>query len=320
MISIGNLCVGGTGKTPMAIYLAQTIKKAGYQVCVVSRGYRGSAENKGGIVSDGRTVFMSPAESGDEPFMMAKSLPGIPILVGKNRYKSGVTAVNRFNAEVIVLDDGFQHRRLHRDTDLILLDYKAPFDNGRLLPAGRLREPVSGLSRCTAVIFTRSEAVLKNPERWLHASKYVPDNKPVFYSTHEPVIRRIIPSFSDHKDTIEETGTPGIKGLCGKRVVAFSGIADNNRFKETLASLSVRLVEFQGFTDHHPYSIEELTGIAEKAIQAGADYLATTEKDYVRLPHDFIWPVDLLVIGINLSMGEDENTFSKFLLERLRNK
>ena len=155
VICIGNLTVGGTGKTPMTMHVAQELKRLGYNTAIVSRGYRGGAEGRGGIVSDGQSIQMGPEQAGDEPFMMARSLSGIPVIVGKNRYAAGMLAVSEFQSDVIVLDDGFQHLRLKRDIDLVLLDRLHPFGNSYLLPRGTLREPISSLERGSACILTR---------------------------------------------------------------------------------------------------------------------------------------------------------------------
>uniref|UniRef100_UPI0035937661 tetraacyldisaccharide 4'-kinase n=1 Tax=Desulfococcus sp. TaxID=2025834 RepID=UPI0035937661 len=159
VVSVGNITVGGTGKTPMALRLAREFACAGRRTVIVSRGYRGRAEAEGGIVSDGGSLFMTADAAGDEPFMMAESLIAagldVPVVVGRNRHAAGMTAVFRFAPEVVILDDAFQHLRLRRDLNLLLLDGTAPFGNGRVLPRGPLREPLSALARADAVILTR---------------------------------------------------------------------------------------------------------------------------------------------------------------------
>ena len=156
VISVGNIIAGGTGKTPMTIFVAQLLRDKGQRVVVLSRGYRGSMEASGGIVSDGERIFKGPDEAGDEPYLMARVLKGIPVVVGKRRYEAGMMAIARFQPDVIVLDDAFQHLRLKRDLDLVLLDCRSPWGNGYLLPRGLLREPLSALRRAHAIIFTRS--------------------------------------------------------------------------------------------------------------------------------------------------------------------
>ncbi len=171
VISIGNLTTGGTGKTPMTIYVAEQVRRLGYRVAVLSRGYKGAAEKSGGIVSDGNAVLMDPLSAGDEPFLLAASLKGIPVLVGHDRYQSGMHAINRFQTEVVILDDAFQHLALFRDVNLLLLDSSLPFGNGHLLPRGSLREPVSALDFSDALIMTRSPRPFCSPaEPWAIAT------------------------------------------------------------------------------------------------------------------------------------------------------
>ena len=153
VVSVGNITVGGTGKTPMTIYVAQKLQQSGVRVAVISRGYKGRAESGGGVVSDGRNLLMDSEQAGDEPYLMAGRLKNIPVIVGKNRFAAGMLAINKFQSEVIVLDDAFQHLKLSRDIDLILLDYTRPFGNTHLLPRGILREPVTALRRATACMW-----------------------------------------------------------------------------------------------------------------------------------------------------------------------
>ena len=171
VISVGNLSVGGTGKTPMTIYLANLIQDFGNKAVVISRGYKGRAEKAGGIVSDGKVLLMGPETAGDEPYMMAVKLKNVPVIVGKNRFEAGMLAVRTFKPEVLVLDDAFQHLKLERDLDLVLLDCQRPFGNGHMLPRGIMREPVSALSRADALILTRSD-VVPDAKKVIHDLKY----------------------------------------------------------------------------------------------------------------------------------------------------
>jgi len=187
VISVGNITVGGTGKTPMTIYVVRMLQQAGVRVAVISRGYKGSAEKDGGVVSDGRHILMDSEQAGDEPFLIASRLKNIPVIVGKNRFKAGLLAVSKFQPDVIVLDDAFQHLRLKRDIDLVLLDCARPFGNSHLLPRGKLREPVEALTRATACILTRAqsgadEAVAKS----VAGIKSLIPKIPIFTSFHDP--------------------------------------------------------------------------------------------------------------------------------------
>jgi tetraacyldisaccharide 4'-kinase len=318
VISIGNLCAGGTGKTPMTMYVSELIRKHGYRVCVVTRGYKGKAEKRGGIVSDGKEIFMSPEFAGDEPFMMAGILKQIPIIVGRDRFKSGMTAIKQFGAEVIVLDDAYQHRKLFRDLDLVLLDDKTPFGNGKLLPFGRLREPITALSRSHAVIFTRSNmnSLRECGERSYEAINILKTH-PIFHSKHLPNVCAMIPSGKTKKASSLAKYSAPVKSLEGKRAVAFSGLADNSHFKNTLLESRIEIAGFYGFPDHHAYSEKDLRTLIEAGTQATVDCLVTTEKDFVKLPDDLSWPVALAVVGVKLSMGTEEEAFEHFLINHI---
>ncbi|MFZ0482340.1 MAG: tetraacyldisaccharide 4'-kinase, partial [Desulfobacterales bacterium] len=193
IISIGNITVGGTGKTPMTIYVAQVVKNLGYKVAIISRGYKGKAEKIGGIVSDGKVLLMTPEIAGDEPYMMANRLKDVPVIVGKNRFNAGRLAIEKFDPDVIVLDDGFQHLMLQRDLDMVLIDYHRPFGNGHLLPRGVMREPVSALLCADAIILTKSDA-RDNNETSTSPKRLRPyeRKKPVYRSFHHPFVYKII--------------------------------------------------------------------------------------------------------------------------------
>ena len=313
VISIGNLCVGGTGKTPMTLYATQLLKDMGCNICVISRGYRGIAEEKGGVVTDGKQIFMDVDQAGDEPFMMAGLLKDIPVIVGKDRYKAGVVAVNRFNADMVVLDDGFQHRKLFRDADLVLLDYEKPFGNTKLLPRGRLREPVSALNRGHGLIFTRS-GKQNREERKRHLSRegLHLDNR-CFFAHHEPFISNWS---ADGAPNSKAGHFKGLGDLRKKAVFAFSGIADNQKFLETLNLHCDTVVGFMGFPDHHVYRAKDFDDIIRAAKKQKADIILTTQKDGVKIPGRMKWPVAFAVVGIKMKIEEDQK-FKGFLMERL---
>ena len=316
VISIGNITVGGAGKTPMTIYIAELIKHLGYSVAIISRGYKGRLEKIGGIVCNGRTICMGPEKAGDEPFMIAKRLKTVPVIVGQNHFKAGTLAIKEFNPDILLLDDGFQHLKLNRDLDLVLLDHNSPFGNGHIFPKGTLREPIFSLYRGDAVILTRSDFIKTDS---LVRLKGMMKNKPIFKSTHVPYIYKII-------ETYNTSPHPETKGLFsrdfdifnGKRVFAFSGIAKNDDFRQTVESFKCEIAGFSGFPDHHQYSAIELGEIVKSAMDLSADFIFTTEKDYVRIAHRIKWPIDLVVIGIEISFGEDDIDFKSFLKSRLQ--
>lgn len=309
VISIGNLTTGGTGKTPMAIYVAERVRQMGYRVAVLSRGYKGAAEKRGGIVSNGNSILMDPIAAGDEPFLLATSLHGIPVVVGHDRYRSGMQAIHRFQTQVVILDDAFQHLALFRDLNLLLLDSTLPFGNGRLLPRGTLREPASALQFSDALIMTRSARPFCSPaEPWTRG-------RPVFCAVHEPFFSR---RFSAGDTLIFQSNAPftGNARLTGKRYYAFSGIAHNDDFLKTLKKMDADVCGFQEFSDHHFYSAEDIHAIQKAAVHAGAHAIVTTEKDLARLHGRFQFSMDCVVVGIRMSL-DNAMAFDRFIQNRI---
>jgi len=319
VICIGNITVGGTGKTPMTMHVAQEIKQMGYKAAIVSRGHRGSAESHGGIVSDGKSICMGPQQAGDEPYMIARSLREIPVIIGKNRYSAGMLALKNFQPDVIVLDDGFQHLRLKRDIDIVLLDHALPIGNGYLLPRGILREPISSLARGTACILTRYPAGTAEPAASSMdlIKKYAPQSR-VFTSSHDPYCyaikgREQIPV----SGVIDRHARQEADGLKKETVFGFSGIARNADFQNTVRNLGFNARGFLEFSDHHHYSAHDLSYIQSKAASAGARCLITTEKDLVRLSPQNPFPLALIIVGVKISFGNNQRQFNSFLKQQL---
>lgn len=319
VICVGSLTVGGTGKTPMTMYVAQKIKHFGYKVAIVSRGYRGSAESHGGIVSDGKSIWMGPARAGDEPYLIARSLKEIPVIIGKNRYASGMLALKQFQPDVIVLDDGFQHLRLKRDIDLVLLDHALPFGNAYLLPRGIMREPISALARGTACIMTRYQAGTNVPATSSIdlINQYTPQSR-VFTASHEPYF---YPIKAAEQFSINGTAKPNsgqeIDRLTKDTVFGFSGIARNAEFQNTVKHLGFNAQGFLEFSDHHCYTPHDLANILSQAEHAGARRLITTEKDLIRLSPQNPFPLELIVVGVKISFGNNQREFTSFLQQQL---
>jgi tetraacyldisaccharide 4'-kinase len=316
VISIGNLSVGGSGKTPMTIYVAKLIQGLGYSVAIISRGYKGQAEKFGGVVCDGRRICMGPDTAGDEPFMVAQRLKTVPVIVGQNRFKAGRLAIQEFKPDVLLLDDAFQHLKLHRDLDLVLLDSIEPLGNTFLFPRGTLRETASALSRGDAVILTRSD-IGKAPSLD-QIKKHVP-RMPIFHSSHIPYIYKIVTGNSiQSQDSSTSSSEYDFGAFKNKRVFAFSGIASNDDFRRTIESFQCKLENFSEFPDHHQYSERELDKIIKSAMDVSAEFIFTTEKDYVRIAHKIKWPMDLVIIGIEISFGENDIAFKSFIKRRLQ--
>jgi tetraacyldisaccharide 4'-kinase len=265
VISIGNITVGGTGKTPVTAYIARFFLAAGYRVAVLSRGYGGSLEGQTAVVSDGATIMMSAGECGDEPYLLASTIPGLMVVIGTDRYAAGQLAIKQLSPDVFLLDDGFQHLRLHRDLNILLMDFSRPFGNGWTLPAGMLREPSSATGRADLVIFTRTPdgATITGEQGGI----------PACLSCHAivdllPLASRTPVPFSHCKE---------------KNVLAFAGIADPDSFFAGLRAQGLNLVRCLRFPDHVIYNRERIDEIADALRKSGADFLITTEKDGVKL-------------------------------------
>jgi len=296
VISIGNLTLGGTGKTSLTIWMARWYQQHGWRVAVLSRGYGAYLTTPFCVVSEGAGPVLDWRAVGDEPYLLADSLPGVPVLIGKDRYQSGRYACDHFGTQVAILDDGFQHYALQRDLDMVLLDASNPFGHGTLFPRGTLREPLHALRRADAIILTRVEmaeprlsALCQQLRRW-HA------HQPVYYMTMvaEALCRG-------------ETCIPdGLTWLRQRRVVAFAGIGNPQAFASTLAQLGSDVVALLVFPDHHPYSAADWQAIVDLACQRHAACLVTTEKDAVRLAPDWQAPIPVytLRIGVRFIQGQ----------------
>jgi tetraacyldisaccharide 4'-kinase len=272
VVSIGNITVGGTGKTPAARMLAEWAMNEGYRVAVLSRGYSGRYRTKILQVSDGTTISAGPIEAGDEPYLLAKRLPGIPVIVSKDRYRAGLLAHRKFKANFFILDDGFQHMVLKRDLDLVLVDASSPFGNGHLLPWGPLREPVDQLKRAHILITTRSaQAQWVDNERMMFNTLF--PKKPLFKGDHFPENVVFPGNGIEHNTDV----------LKGKRITAFAGIARPELFEKTLIQLGAEVLAFKKFKDHHIFNRDEFQKIIAEKESVGADYAVTTEKDWMRL-------------------------------------
>ena len=319
VISVGNIAVGGTGKTPMTIYVADKLQQIGVRVAVISRGYKGGAERDGGVVSDGSHLLMDSEQAGDEPFLIASRLENIPVLVGKNRFEAGLLAVDKFQPDVIVLDDAFQHLKLKRDIDIILLDHTRPFGNSHLLPRGILREPLTAMTRATACILTRCRDDADESARFSIATlKSILPQTPVFKSSYIPYCYTVKDGACPPLQTGSNFFAPHDSGdNKTRKVFGFSGIARNDDFQRTVKTLGFNVTGFLEFSDHHRYSEPDLKTILRTARQTGARELITSEKDYVRLTGKGGCPMDLVVVGVRVAFKDDGQDFMAFIKDRL---
>lgn len=274
VISVGNVTVGGTGKTEAAAFLCRLLLARGRRPAVLSRGYRRRGSAAVVVVSRGQGPEVPVTVAGDEPFLLAQRLPRAAVVVGADRFRTGNLAVRELGSDVLILDDGFQRRDdLHHDLDLVLVDAGDPFGGGRLLPAGRLREPVTALAEADLILITRADQYPVSRVR-TELARYAP-GVPVLTARHRPVALRPLDGGPDQ----------GSERLAGLRVLAVSGLGRPEAFEASLTRLSAQLSGCLRFADHHWYTAADRRRIAARAAAAGAE-VVTTAKDAVRLE----WP------------------------------
>lgn len=298
VISVGNITVGGTGKTPLVMALAKGLMEKGTSVAILSRGYKGMKTSEP-IVSDGKNIFLSPEESGDEPFLMARACQGIPVLVGKDRFLNGRIALQRFNVKGLLLDDGFQHLPLSRNINLLLIDSHMGFGDHTLLPRGILREPLSHLCRANLFLLTKVENLetCKPLEKEIH--KIAP-SIPVFHSHYEPVC--LVGPQEEHE---------ALHSLGGKKILALSGIANANYFSSLLRKCGMKIVREAIFPDHHLYTLNDLSFIKERG--KGVDCIVTTEKDMVKLKKLNLDSLPLRALRIDMKIWEEKEFYERIM-------
>lgn len=278
VVSVGNLTVGGTGKTPVVACLVRHLQGAGRRVAVLSRGYGGAHHNVT-RVSDGATIYARPPAVGEEAYWLARALPGAAVYTGACRHEAGMAAWRDFKPDLFLLDDGFQHFQLHRDLDIVLLDAGSPFGNGRLLPRGPLREPLSALAAAQVLILTRFEAGGHD--------RALADLKAAF--PDKMVLTAAIAAAAARQAAGGEAAPP--EALAGMPLYAFAGLARPEVLARTLGELGVNLRGFRAFPDHHPFSPADLQELIREARARQAAALITTGKDWARLGER--WPGEL---------------------------
>jgi tetraacyldisaccharide 4'-kinase len=305
VVVVGNLTVGGTGKTPVVEKFAKALRDRGRKVAILSRGYKSKSaprykkwwwalthaeEPPPRVVSDGQRVLLDSEEAGDEPYMLARNLPGVIVLVDKNRVKSGAYAIKRFGCDTLVLDDGFQYLPLKGRLNLLLVDKTNPFGNGHLLPRGILREPIKHLKRASYVFLTKS-----NGERDLELEALIQKHNPgvdIIECAHKP-------QYLQRFGTTEQQPLAYLKG---RRVAAFSGIATPESFEKFLRDLGAKLVARERYLDHYRYADEDFDDLFALAQKEGAECLVTTEKDAVRIPADRVCPLPLYYLRLEIDI------------------
>ena len=280
-ISIGNITVGGTGKTPMVAFVAEILAEQGEKVCILTRGYGRENAKQRILVSDGEQILAEAKKAGDEPFELAQKLLGKAVVVADaNRVAAGNWAREKFGIMTFVLDDAFQHRQAKRDLDIVLLDATNPFGNGKLLPFGILREPLENLKRADAIVITRANLVadLNNPKSQI--SKITP-NCPIFISENKITNLTKLKEFHAEAQSSQRTKDKGQRTK--NKAFAFCGLGNPNNFFEQLRREDFDLMATETFPDHHFYTPKDIAKIENKAKTNNAQILLTTAKDTVKL-------------------------------------
>jgi tetraacyldisaccharide 4'-kinase len=291
VISVGNMTAGGTGKTPLVEWISKTLAGAGKKVCILTRGYGREHPQRQVVVSDGETILATPTEAGDEPYLLASDLLGSAAVISNaDRIAAGRFAIETLGSECFVLDDGFQHLRLARDLNIVTVDATNPWGGGQLLPYGRLREPLSGLSRADCVVLTRcgqmndTQALRSEIQELIH-------DRPVFESTMQPVQNL----------------------LSGGPIAAFCAVGNPESFFTQLRQAGYELLFEKTFADHHWYTQNDIDELARDATRAGAASLITTAKDAVKL-RSLSFPLPWRVFEIEISI-KNEDAFRQLILK-----
>ncbi len=309
VVCIGNLTTGGTGKTPMTLAVCRLLRAEGRRVVVLSRGYGGQNEYGCAVVSDGERLLLNAHESGDESYLLASALPDVPVIVGKDRRVTGRMAFERFQPDVIVLDDGMQFWQLHRNLDIVLLNACEPFDNGWTFPRGLLREPPSHLRRAGLVVLTNAERAGAAQVAMVRAqaAKLAP-GVPVLTADLKPTGLRALTG---------KMNCP-VSWLGGRKIAALSALGNPAGFETMLTLAGATLTACSRFRDHARISPEELVQVCTEARAAGAEALITTEKDAVKLSAE---PATLPLYALQVEMLVDgETALSSVLREILKEK
>ena len=317
VVSIGNLSCGGTGKTPVVEVFARSLSSQGRKVAILSRGYRSKKRSMWSkmiqmfrtqkievppkVVSDGHNLLLNSEYAGDEPYMLASNLRDVAVLVDKDRVKSGIYAIDHYNTDVIILDDGFQYRMLRPHINIGLVDSTDPFGNGHVLPRGILREPIKNIRRADYIFLTKSDGShkLEHLKRFIRRHT---KRAEIIECCHKP--QHLVKLFSSgEKEPLEK--------LKGRRVAALSAIARPESFEGFLEQLGSELVLADHYADHHRYTQQELIDFVNQAKEAGAEMIVTTEKDAVRMPRLDRCDVPIYYLRIQIDILSGRESFDQ---------
>ena len=316
VVSIGNLSCGGTGKTPVVEVFARTLSANGRRVAILSRGYRSKKrtfaeklahvfqhrkiETPPKVVSDGKNLLLNSEYAGDEPYMLASNLHDVAVVVDKDRVKSGIYAIDNFQSDVIILDDGFQYLMLKPHINIVLVDSSDPFGNGHVLPRGILREPIKNIRRADYIFLTKSDGShrIEHLKRFLRRHTRRAE---IIECCHKP----------QHLVTLESKEVLPLSALKKARVAALSAIARPDSFERFLEDFGAELVLKDHFADHHRYTQQEIIDFVNQAKAAGAEMIVTTEKDAVRIPRLDRCDVPILYLRIQIDILSGQESFNQ---------
>ena len=293
VISVGNITVGGTGKTPVVQYLARFLTGRGRKPVILSRGYKGKVRGKVQVLSGSAGPLPGCEEAGDEPFLLAKKLKTVAVVVGKDRVYAGRHALRMFSPDTLLLDDGFQHLKMERDIDIVIIDVQNGFGNGSLLPRGTLREPLKSLARADLILLNKGSA----PDDYCKLEQEVRrwnGTAPVFYSSYRAESVWCLKTGEKYPPEF----------LQGKKLMALSGIANPGYFRLLLTRLGAEVISHLPFPDHHSYTAQDLPCIMQKS--QGSDLIITTEKDGVKLKQKVFENLPLFMLEVSLEVSREK--------------
>ncbi|MDD4017506.1 MAG: tetraacyldisaccharide 4'-kinase [Kiritimatiellae bacterium] len=307
VISVGNITAGGTGKTPVVEIFARELQKSGRKVAILSRGYRKKELpwcqrlfreqiEPPRVVSDGKRLLLDSELGGDEPYMLASNLPGVVVLVDKNRVKSGRYAVKRFGCDTLILDDGFQYQKLKHRLEVVLVDKTNPFGNCHLLPRGVLREPVRNLKRADFIFITKSDG---NSEELRTRIRELNKTAEIIECRHR----------SCYLQNVYTAERVPLEWLKGRTVTSLSGIAVPQSFENSLRTMGARVIYCERYADHHRYHAQEIIDAVNKSADLHADALVTTEKDAVRFPRLETTPLPVFYLRVDIELLNGAENF-----------
>lgn len=293
VISVGNITTGGTGKTPIVEYISRYLQERGKRVVILSRGYAANLRQEHN--------FLASKACNDEYLLLKENIPDVPNLLSKDRIKSGLEAIRRFKAEYLLLDDGFQHLRLARDLNIVIIDTLNPFGYGHMVPRGMLREPLKELRRADMVILTHADQCIPDKIRFIvdRLHEFV-EYIPVIETIHKPM----------YLESVRDTKLLDINCLKGKRVFAFCAIGNPLSFRKSIEGLGAELLGFRIFSDHHPYTSSELIALNEEMRSMKPDAIIITQKDKVKIrDNSSIWDFPLWTLKMEICVVKGNEIF-----------